>query len=91
MPGTSRTGTSWLGPALAVALLWAPLPGMAALWFSVRAEGAREDGGEVFAAAAARARLWVGIAVLFGLVEGVGFGSIGLVRMAIATWSGGAW
>lgn len=91
MPAKADTRTSWLAPALAVALLWAPLPGMAAVWFSVRAERARADGDEAFAAAAARARVWVGIAALFGVVEWVGFGGIGLVRLAIATWSGGAW
>lgn len=73
---------TWLGPSLAVALLWAPLPGVAAVWYAVRAERA-----EAAAAArlAARARVWLVVAVAFGFAELLGVGALAAVR-ALMTW-----
>lgn len=80
-PPTPRT---WLGPALAVALLWAPLPGMAAVWFAVRAEAARRSADPRLSTLSARARLWVWISVGFGVAEIVGVGIVGLARWVFA-------
>lgn len=81
MAAPSRT---WLGPALAVALLWAPLPGVAALWYAVRAERAKDT--VETARLGARARLWVGVAVVFGFAELLGVGALATARWLMALW-----
>jgi uncharacterized membrane protein len=83
--------SSWLGPALAVALLWAPLIGLVAVWFAVKAESARSGDPSAFELASSHARLWLLVAVGFGAVELAVFGTVGVARMALGAFEGGGW
>lgn len=80
---SARVSRAPLAPALLVALLWAPLPGVPAVWYAVRAE--RAQNASEIAALSARARLWLWIAVAFGFAEIAGAGAIGLLRWMVAT------
>lgn len=58
--------------ALLLALLVAPIPGMVAVWMALREEG--------------RAWRWVGISVVFALMEGGFFGLLEAASWVRQTW-----